>query len=208
MMETTGPGKSKINAGREECLDDFYLGRYPITVKQWHSIMRRKYNAEKSLLPMTKVNWNDVQLFIERLNEQTDRHYRLPTEVEWEYACRKGPVAESVAGNQIIKGNFYFKNRHDRWDGLSDVGNFPIGRNGLFDMNGNVWEFVEGGYLRNEHTFLIKQWLDSLFYEQSQRITRGGSFDDPIPESACSLRNHQSSGLRLVDVGFRLALDP
>jgi formylglycine-generating enzyme required for sulfatase activity len=125
----------------------FYLGIYPVTQREWKAVMGDNVNFSKFKgddLPVEQVSWYEVQEFIRRLNlmEGTDK-YRLPSEAEWEYACRAGTTTRHSFGDSESKlGEYawYAKN--------SDDETHPVGQKkpnswGLYDMNGNVWEWVQ-----------------------------------------------------------------
>jgi formylglycine-generating enzyme required for sulfatase activity len=126
----------------------FYMGRYEVTQKQWREIMGVNPSTFRGPdLPVEEVSWDDIQEFITHLNgnEGTDR-YRLPSEAEWEYACRAGTTTRYSFGDDGLKLSDY------AWYG-GNAGNktHPVGQKlpnsyGLYDMHGNVWEWVQDRY--------------------------------------------------------------
>ena len=133
-------GLEKINIDKEFC-----LGKYPVTQKQWSAIM--EYNSSRfqgDSLPMDKVSWNDCQAFLKKLNTLAGQPiYRLPTDVEWEYACRAGSNSVYYFGDDSSQLGEY------AWyDGNAEYTTHPVGQKkpnawGLYDMLGNIWELTE-----------------------------------------------------------------
>lgn len=185
--------------------NSFYLGKYPVTQKQWEKIMGMNPSSFKGDdLPVESVSWDDVQKFIKKLNEikGTDK-YRLPSEAEWEYACRAGTTSRYSFGDDESKlGDYawYYKNSREK--------THPVGQKqpnpwGLYDMHGNVWEWVQDRW----HNSYEGAPSDGSAWEDgdiSFRILRGGSwyYDPRLCRSAH--RYWYDQGSRYRDLGFRL----
>lgn len=125
----------------------FYLGKFLITQKQWLEVMGSnpsKFTGEDR--PVDRVSWNDAQEFIKKLNEKEGTDiYRLPSEAEWEYACRAGTDTKYCFGDNEPELDEYC------YYGNSDIGSHPVGQKkpnpfGLYDMHGNLWEWVQDMY--------------------------------------------------------------
>jgi len=144
MGDTFGDGKKDEKPSHKVCVNDFYLGIYEVTQGQWEKVMGNNPSSFKkgNNYPVERVSWEDVQQFIHRLNSQTGRKYRLPTEAEWEYAARSGGKQEKYAGtNQEgeLKEYAWFTAN-------SDFQTHPVGQKrpnglGIYDMIGNVSEW-------------------------------------------------------------------
>jgi formylglycine-generating enzyme required for sulfatase activity len=166
-----GGGEGKPGDKEVEIKEDFYLGKYEVTQEEWQNVtganpshfshagagkdkVKDIPEAELKRFPVETVSWDDAQVFLKLVN-QRDRHagwvYRLPTEVEWEYACRGGPMADRldsafdfyfdrpVAQLQPGQANF----DQPGLNRTCKVGSYPPNKLGLHDMHGNVWEWCE-----------------------------------------------------------------
>jgi formylglycine-generating enzyme required for sulfatase activity len=191
----------------------FLIGKYEVTQKQWRQVTGKNPSAFKGTnsLPVESVSWEDVQEFIKKLNEQGDGKFRLPTEAEWEYACRAGST------------NFYSLNRSAEEVDLVTVGDYawyrsnsenkthPIGAKkpnawGLHDMHGNVWEWCQ-------------DWFDGQFYGHAppkdpinkqpgvERVIRGGSWFLEAHTLRAAYRSGNLPTFKSQYAGFRLARD-
>jgi formylglycine-generating enzyme required for sulfatase activity len=130
--------KVKIN-------NPFYLGIYPVTQREWKAVMDDNPSYFKGDdMPVEQVSWDDVQEFIKKLNEKegTDR-YRLPSEAEWEYACRVGTTSRYSFGDDESKLGDYAWYDDNSGDKTHPVGQKKPNSWGLYDMHGNVWEWVQ-----------------------------------------------------------------
>ena len=155
----------------------FYVGKYPVTQKQWEKIMGSnpsKFRGEDR--PVESVSWNDVQEFIKKLNEKESAgKYRLPSESEWEYACRAGTTTRYSFGDDESKLDDYAWYSEN-----SGSETHPVGQNnpnpwGLYDIHGNVWEWCQD----NWHGNYDGAPSDGSAWESgsgSDRVDRGGSW--------------------------------
>jgi formylglycine-generating enzyme required for sulfatase activity len=184
----------------------FYMGKYEVTQKQWREIMGGPAYFEGDT-PAYEVSWEDVQEFIKKLNEKEGTNkYRLPSEAEWEYAARAGTTTRYSFGDDESKLGEY------AWyDANSGEKTHPVGKKkpnpwGLYDMCGNVWEWVQdkwhGGY-KGAPT-------DGSAYEGGSwtyRVCRGGSFSSPTIYCRSAARYGVNPDKREPDIGFRLLMD-
>ena len=156
--------------------------------------------------PIENVSWNDVQEFIRKLNQKTGKNYRLPTEAEWEYAARGGNKSRGYkySGSNILDEVAWYN------DNSSSI-THPVGEKqanelGLFDMNGNVWEWCNDWhgayYYQNSPTFNPK----GPSYGDG-RVFRGGSWYSDPPYCLPTIRDNGLSGYNDNILGFRIALD-
>jgi len=173
---------------------DFYLGKYPVTQNQWEAVMGDNPSHFKGgSLPVETVSWDDAQIFIQKLNQLSGKkNYRLPTEKEWEYACRAGTTSEYYFGaDESQLGEYAWYN------GNSGQTTHPVGQKkpnewGLYDMAGNVWEWTDS-------------WYDS---SRSYRVDRGGGWNDNAGYCRSAFRDYFSPDIRYSGIGFRLVFVP
>jgi formylglycine-generating enzyme required for sulfatase activity len=185
----------------------FYLGRYEVTQAQWEALTGGNPSRFKGRdNPVEQVSWDEVQIFISILNEkERPRRYRLPTEAEWEYAARAGSNARySFGDNAGQLGQYAW------YEGNSGKTTHPVGRKrpnawGLYDMQGNVCEWVGDWYDQNSYSgspSADPQGPPS----GSARVLRGGGWDFPAGFCRPACRNINLPGAHSDHLGFRLAL--
>ena len=163
----------------------FFLGKYEVTQDQWKAVMGHNPSRFSGCgnCPVEQVSWNDVQAFIRKLNAQAEEgRYRLPTEAEWEHAARAGTTTDTYAGDYGL-GSGYQRSILNAiaWN-YSDSGNQtkPVGQKtpntlGLYDMLGNVWEWVGDWYSR----YPGGEITDPVSTRTGRgRVARGGSWSD------------------------------
>ena len=187
----------------------FYISISQITQQNWLSVMHSnpsRFQQNKNH-PVEQVSWLDVQMFINRLNEQSGTHsaYRLPTEAEWEYACRAGTSSNFFFGNDanmLVEYGWYKANSLET---PHPVKQKKPNSWGLFDMHGNVWEWVQ-----DFHSYYVsKDLIDPLSSTQGAfRIVRGGSFRDTSEIIRSFSRKKWESSFRNDDIGFRVVIQP
>jgi len=184
-------------------LSSFYIGKYEVTQAEWKSVMATNpSNFKGDNLPVENVSWNDVQEFIRKLNAQTGKQYRLPTEAEWEYACRGGMQSahykysgSNTAGNVA----WYSENSSNT---THPVGTKSPNELGIYDMSGNVWEWCSDWYGNYSASDQMNPQGPS---SGSNRVFRGGGWDGDAGYCRVSDRNGGAPGSRYNDLGFRLA---
>jgi formylglycine-generating enzyme required for sulfatase activity len=180
----------------------FYMGRYEVTQAQWQQVMGSNPANFKNCdqCPVENVSWDDTQEFIKKLNAQNDGYtYRLPSEAEWEYACRAGTTGEYAGEPNAMA--WYTAN--------ADYKTHPVGQKqpnawGLYDMHGNVSEWVMD-YQYNNYDGAPTDGSARLSKTASdERMERGGSWrlDDKHLRSA--QRSEATPDYRWKDLGFRL----
>jgi formylglycine-generating enzyme required for sulfatase activity len=167
---------------------DFEIGKYEVTQKEWREVMSNNPSINKcgDNCPVDSVSWNDVQEFIQKLNAKSNKRYRLPTEAEWEYACYGGSQSEYCGGTNIDALAWYQVN--------SDGQTHPVGQKqangyGLYDMSGNVWEWMQ----------------DCSTSSCGNSVLRGGSWYNQAQGMRAVTRYVANTVNRVGFYGFRLA---
>jgi formylglycine-generating enzyme required for sulfatase activity len=198
----------------------FYLGKYEVTQAQYEAVMTGNTDGLSATpsnfsnnpnRPVEKVSWNDIQVFLTRLKQSDSTNiptgwaYVLPTEAQWEYACRAGTTTAYSWGDSISSSNANYA--FDGWgSGLqqtSNVGQYSPNAWGFFDMHGNVWEW-------------IADWYSSSYYGSnavtdptgpasgSNRVGRGGSWDVDGTFLRSARRDYAPPSYRSLTIGFRV----
>jgi formylglycine-generating enzyme required for sulfatase activity len=192
----------------------FWLGKFEITQAQWESVMGNRpwagmeYVQENPNHPAVYVSWGDVQGFIQRLNRAAgDSLYRLPTEAEWEYACRAGTQTRWSYGDEKNRlGNYAWYGANAWGFGVKyarAVGQKEPNPWGLCDMHGNVWEWCQDWYSANFYMRRI-QADPAGPISGSHRVDRGGSFDTYARNTRSAVRGGDVPDGRYCSLGARL----
>jgi formylglycine-generating enzyme required for sulfatase activity len=155
--------------------------------------------------PAINVSWNDAQIYVSWLTKVTSKRYRLLTEAEWEYAARAGTQTSYSWGDGVGKGNANCSGCGSRWDGKqpAPVGSFAPNKFGLYDMHGNVWEWVEDCYESN-YDAASMNGSASTSGECSDRVVRGGSWNVQPELLRSASRSGAAPGARNHNLGFRV----
>jgi formylglycine-generating enzyme required for sulfatase activity len=209
---------------QEITVQSFYLGRYPITQVQWRLVagyprIDRALDLDPSRFkgdnrPVERVSWEDAQEFCQRLSTRTGQDYRLPSEAQWEYACRAGTITPFHFGETMTpelasyKGNLVY-NDGPEGQGRSQtsrVGDFPANDWGLYDMHGNVWEWCEDDYHSSYEGAPIdgSAWVET-YRESSRKLLRGGSWGNDTEYWRSAFRYDVTRDHCFSDIGFRVS---
>jgi len=167
---------------------NYSIGKYEVTQGQWKAVMESNpsYFPKGDNYPVELVSWNDCQTFIQKLNQQTGGSYRLPTEVEWEYACRGGTAGDRYGNIDDVAWHV-----GNSGNSTHQVGQKQPNAYGLYDTLGNVWE-----------------WCQDFFQEgYPGRVIRGGCYSLDERSVQAADNNFNGPDIRFGDMGFRLASD-
>jgi formylglycine-generating enzyme required for sulfatase activity len=197
---------NKVNAHRVTFASPFAIGKKEVTQKEWIAVMGSNPSKFKDCVgncPVDNVSWSDATEFINKLNIKTGKEYRLPSEAEWEYACRAGTQQEycgSNDANSVAWSGVYEKNinRASRPVAVKKANAW-----GLYDMSGNVAEWTEDGY----HENFAGSPVDGTAWQGDGRgyVLRGGSWEGSLDRVRAVYRDFDGPTNRDVTYGFRIA---
>jgi len=189
------------------------MSKYLITQGQWIAIMGKlppcRFKGDN--LPVERVSWNDAQKFCKRLSKKTGSNYRLPSETQWEHACRAETNTPFSFGETITTdiANFngehtFLKEPHGVYRHVTtEGGTFPPNAFGLYDMHGNLWEWCADNWL-DDYSSSPRDSSSWQNKESHFRVARGGSWHEPpeLCRSAARIKFLQSDADEFV--GFRV----
>ncbi|MEL7070886.1 MAG: formylglycine-generating enzyme family protein [Cyanobacteria bacterium J06581_3] len=203
---------------RREKLSPFFISKYPITQSQWSAVAalpqvkraltRSPAHFHGDNFPMESVSWVEAVEFCDRLTQHTGRRYQLPSEAQWEYACRAGTQTPFHTGETITSeladyvSTYTYKAEHagDYRQSTLPVGEFPPNAFGLYDMHGNVWEWCADKW----HTAHRRSPQQGQTWTTTQRVIKGGSWlDTPHKLRSASRSGYVETGLNRT-IGFRV----
>ncbi|MEM9450352.1 MAG: formylglycine-generating enzyme family protein, partial [Cyanobacteria bacterium P01_E01_bin.6] len=205
----------------EVTVPSFFMGKHSVTQAQWRAVsswpqVNQSLDPDLSHFkganrPVENVSWHDAVEFCQRLSKQTGSLYRLPSEAEWEYACRAGTTSNFHFGSTITRDVVNCKrNLGMVLIGLlagktTDVGSFKVANDfGLFDMHGNVFEWCQDPWHANYQGAPIDGSVWDVEREADKRVSRGGSWSS-VPELCRSAyRSYSYPVNRFNDIGFRV----
>jgi formylglycine-generating enzyme required for sulfatase activity len=186
----------------------FYLGVYPVTQEQYAAIMGANPSKFKGAThPVEQVSWTEAQAFCKKASGRTRRKFRLPTEAEWEYACRAGTQTAYSFG--------------DDWRGLGDHAWYgdnsgqtthPVGEKkpnefGLYDMHGNVWQWCSDWNSKSHDGKAEKDPRGPKSGKSENRVARGGSWLGDVRMCRSAFRTSSAPDMRLSYFGFRVVVE-
>jgi len=196
----------------------FAIGRYEVTFDdydQFANATNRQPPVDRGWgrgrRPVINVSWDDANAYAKWFSEQTGKHYRLPSEAEWEYAARGGKETAYWWGNDLIKGMANCDGCGSRWDGeqAAPVGSFKPNAFGLYDTAGNVWEWVQDCYHDNYKGAPSDgtAWEPEDPTQCTRRVIRGGSWLHLPRDLRSSSRDRYKPDYHSYSIGFRLVQD-
>ena len=183
----------------QETVGDYYIGETEVTQALWEVVMHKNRSKQKGAdMPVEYVTYEQIQEFIAQLNKMSGRHFRLPTEAEWEYAARGGRQSKGclfAGSNNPDEVAYTLTNDFD--DHHKRVAQLKPNELGLYDMSGNVWEFCEDWYRKTP----TSKPSDNF------HVMRGGSYDCDARYSRVTNRFMYDQRRRRMEVGFRLVME-
>ncbi len=193
----------------------FFMAKYPVTQQQWQAVMGNNPSRFQGLnRPVENVSWNDAVAFCQKLSQRTGKNYRLPSEAEWEYACRAGTTTPFYFGETITTDLANYDGNYTYGNGpkgvyrgeTTDVGSFPPNAFGLYDMHGNVWEWCQDVWHENYNSAPTDGSAWTSGGNSGYRLLRGGSWSSDPRYCRSAYRFCGSPGDRDNDIGFRIAV--
>jgi formylglycine-generating enzyme required for sulfatase activity len=191
-------------------ISSFFMGKFAITQEQYTAIMGNNPSAfSGAKRPVEQVSWHDAVNFCTKISQKTGKNYRLPSEAEWEYACRAGTVTSFHFGETSTTGLLSCNGRYapaieaEPSELTMNVGSFPANQFGLFDMHGNVWEWCQD-YWHENYKGAPSNGDARLNISKPYRLVRGGSWRD-YPQSSRSANRGWNNPINANShTGFRV----
>ena len=190
-----------------------FMGKYQLTQEQYQAIMgSNPSNYKGENRPVESVSWDDAVTFCERLSQKTGKNYTLPSEAQWEYACRAGTTTPFYFGESITPdlvnydGIFPYGSAPEGKDRQqpTDVGSFPPNAFGLYDMHGNVWEWCLDDWIDNYNNTPTDG--SAVTSSSPKKLLRGGSWYRPAKYCRSAIRASYTRVPRDSTFGFRLVV--
>ena len=200
-------GKLIMEGGYEIKLNSFWIGKYPVTQAQYKAVKRSNPSGFKDndQCPVENISWQSAVSFCEKLSQQIERKVRLPSESEWEYACRAGTRTKYCFGDRATELDqyaWYDKNSQDK---THPVGEKKSNAWGLYDMHGNVWEWCDSNWTYNLRDFPKNGKPLLIGGDPTSHPLRGGSwFYSPI--NCRSADRFRYNGDYSDFIGFRVVI--
>ena len=196
----------------EVTVQPFFMGKFQITQAQYQEVMSKNpSNFKGDERPVEKVSWENAVEFCRRLSQKTGKEYRLPSEAEWEYACRAGTTTPFHFGGTITsdianyRGSSTYANepKGEYRKKTIQVGSFPPNAFGLYDMHGNVWEWCQDDWLDNYQDAPTDgiAWFSE---NSSKKVIYGGSWDSRPDKCRSACRSPNARDNRSPDLGVRV----
>jgi formylglycine-generating enzyme required for sulfatase activity len=193
----------------------FAIGRYPVTFDEYDRFCDKTQREKpgdggwgRGRRPVISVSWGDAREYIAWLSQETGKAYRLPSEAEWEYACRAGTTTRYSFGDIITPDNANYDDDASDLGRTSEVGTYPANPWGLHDMHGNVWEWVDDDWHENYRGAPSdgSAWKEIKGSADSRLcVLRGGSWNYISWNCRSARRSRIGTELRSSAVGFRVA---
>lgn len=191
----------------EVCVDAFWVGKYEVRADEWQRVMGG--GAPRADLPATGMSWHEAQRFAEKLGQLGGgkERFRLPSEAEWEYACRAGARQDVEASFGKLLSQAWYLSAYEKEGEVQAVGQLQANAFGLHDTLGNVWEWVQDSYQRKayQHHALFNP---QVRVPSAERVIRGASYRSEPLQVRCAKRGSYAAKESLETIGLRLVRVP
>ncbi len=213
--ETEKERSSNEGPQRSVTVPAFFMAKYPVTQAQWQAVMGNNPSYFKGAnRPVESVSWHEAVEFCQKLSQRMGKNYRLPSEAEWEYACRAGTTTSFYFGETITPDLANYNGDYTYGNGpkgvyrekTTDVGSFPPNAFGLYDMHGNVWEWCQDVWHENYNSAPTDGSAWESGGDSHLRLLRGGYWYDNPRNCRAAYRHCNSPGNRNNYIGFRFAV--
>jgi formylglycine-generating enzyme required for sulfatase activity len=195
--------------------EGFYMGKFEVTQSQWRALMgiSPSHFPNCASCPVEQVSWYEAHEFIKKLNEMSDGYlYRLPSEAEWEYACRAGTTMAFAFGDGLSSSQANFNGGHPYGNApegtwvkkTTPVGSYQPNAWGLYDMHGNVYEWVEDIWADSYNGLVVDGSPNANNGDPNYRVLRGGSWTNHAKYCRSAYRNRVTPDYRSLDSGLRV----
>lgn len=197
-------------------IKSFMMGKFLVTQKQWKTIMGRlpRCRFKGDNLPVERVSWKDAHNFCQRLCQKTGRNYRLPSESQWEYACRAGTTTPFSFGETLTHELANYNAEHTfavepsglYFHSTSEGGKYPPNAFGLYDMHGNLMEWCADNWIF-DYRMSPRDDSPYLMFDNPNHVARGGSWHDnpQLCRSAARIQFREKDAEEYI--GFRVVRD-
>ena len=221
MGSPNGEGADDERPRHQVTVAPFWMSKFVVTQAQYEAVMGKNPSHFKGNIfspganrPVEMVSWNDAVEFCQKLLAKTKRQFRLPSEAEWEYACRAGTTTPFYFGDTISTAQANYDGNQIYGSGekgeyrqkTTDVGSFPPNAFGLYDMHGNVWEWCLDQWHSSYEGALTdgSAWIDKNAKESATRVRRGGSWYYIPVYCRSAYRNYFNPRDSYDFIGFRI----
>lgn len=200
---------------QEVCVNGFWMSRFEVTQGQWQKLMNSNPSSFKSgpNFPVENVSWQDAKAFVQRLSVLKKEYVvGLPTEAEWEYACRAGATTAFSFGQSLTSSQANIRTQSNSDAMLNGstvpVGSFAPNRFGIYDMHGNVWELCEDWYDPEFYKTLRPKAMNPVadHDKTGKKVLRGGGWFSNAQQARCANRHRAAPDEKTDQIGFRVVM--
>lgn len=193
----------------EVCVDAFWMAKTEISESDWHKVMGGDAPANTGKVAKVNVTWVQALEFVNKLSERSaqNQRFRLPTEAEWEYACRAGAKVDDEPDRALLANKAWYRHSPQRSYEVREVGMLQANAFGLHDMLGNAWEWTQDNYLADGYA-RHSLYNPKVEVQGNPRVIRGASFRTELAHMRCAMRGRYDPDQTMDSIGLRLVRQP